>query len=165
MFLLLGEKSSFWLDDYWELKFDWLMSYDVYMGDNIKATRSILRVVKKPWYHKVLYSFEEVFMEILLLFGNIAYSGLLINCSCFLYPDHAITPCPIAKHITDMRYFARSKLSRRFVPKKNFSFMWLVAFALRYLFCNRSRIPILSLNKLGEKLQAKIIISKFVNKP
>ena len=39
-------------------------------------------------------------MEILLLFGNIAYSGLLINCSyCFLYPDHAITPCPTAKHI------------------------------------------------------------------
>ena len=89
------------MDDYWELKFDWLMSYDVYMGDNIEATRLILGVVKKQWYQKVLYSFEEVFMEILLLFGNIAYSGLLINCSyCFLYPDHAITPCPTAKHIT-----------------------------------------------------------------
>ena len=58
MFLLLGWKSSFWLDDYWELKFDWLMSYDVYMGDNIEATRLILGVVKKQWYQKVLYSFE-----------------------------------------------------------------------------------------------------------
>ena len=44
-------------------------------------------------------------MEILLLFGNIAYSGLLINCSyCFFYPDHAITPCPTAKHITCFIY-------------------------------------------------------------
>ena len=33
------------MDDYWELKFDWLMSYDVYMGDNIEATRLILGVV------------------------------------------------------------------------------------------------------------------------
>ena len=58
MVLILGWKSSFWLDDYWELKFDWLMSYDVYMGDNIEATRLILGVVKKQWYQKVLYSFE-----------------------------------------------------------------------------------------------------------
>ena len=42
-------------------------------------------------------------MEILLLSGNIAYSGLLINCSyCFLYPDHDITPCPTTKHITSL---------------------------------------------------------------
>ena len=39
-------------------------------------------------------------MEILLLFGNIAYLGLFLNCSyCFLYSDHAITPCPTAKQI------------------------------------------------------------------
>ena len=35
------------MDDYWELKFDWLMSYDVYMGDNIEATRLILRGCKE----------------------------------------------------------------------------------------------------------------------
>ena len=52
------------MDDYWELKFDWLMSYDVYMV--------VKRGCKKQWYQKVLYSFEYGFMEI-LLFGNIAY--------------------------------------------------------------------------------------------
>ena len=40
---------------------------------------------------------------------------------------------------TDMRYFARSKFSRS--------------------------LPLLSLNELGEKSQAAIILSKFVNKP
>ena len=46
------------MEDYWKLKLDWLMSYDVYMGDDIEATRLILGVVKKQWYQKVMYSFE-----------------------------------------------------------------------------------------------------------
>ena len=36
---------------------------------------------------------------------------------------------------TDMRYVARSKLSRSLVHKKNFSFIWKVVFKLGYLFC------------------------------
>ena len=37
--------------------------------------------------------------------------------------------------VTDMRYFARSKLFRRLVHKKNFSLIWPVVFKLGYLFC------------------------------
>ena len=36
---------------------------------------------------------------------------------------------------TDMRYFARSKLSKSLVCKKNFGWMWQVVFKLEYLFC------------------------------
>ena len=36
---------------------------------------------------------------------------------------------------TDMRYFARSRLSRSLVHKKNFSLIWQVDFNLGYLFC------------------------------
>ena len=36
---------------------------------------------------------------------------------------------------TDMRYFARTKLSRSLVHKKNFSLIWQVDFNLGYLFC------------------------------
>ena len=37
--------------------------------------------------------------------------------------------------VTDMRYFARSKLSRNLVHKKNFSLIWQVVFKLGYVFC------------------------------
>ena len=37
--------------------------------------------------------------------------------------------------VTDMRYFARSKLSKSLVHKKNFSLIWQVVFKLGYLFC------------------------------
>ena len=37
--------------------------------------------------------------------------------------------------VTNMRYFARRKISRRLVHKKNFSLMWQVVFKLGYLFC------------------------------
>ena len=36
---------------------------------------------------------------------------------------------------TDMRYFARSKLSKSLVHKKNFSLMQQVVFKLGYVFC------------------------------
>ena len=32
-------------------------------------------------------------------------------------------------------------------------------------FVRRGRIPLLNLNELGEKLQATVIVGKFVNKP
>ena len=64
-----------------------------------------------------------------------------------------------------MRYFARSKFSRSLVYKKNLSLIWLVVFKLGYPFCNRGRIPLLSLDELEEKSQATIIFGKFVNKP
>ena len=61
---------------------------------------------------------------------------------------------------TDMRYFARSKLSGSLIYKNNISLMWEVVFKLGYLedFVTRGRIPLLSLNKLGEKLQGTIIL-------
>ena len=37
-------------------------------------------------------------------------------------------------------------------------------FKLGYIFVKRGRIPLLSLNELGEKSQAIIILGKFVNK-
>ena len=37
--------------------------------------------------------------------------------------------------VTDTRYFARSKLCRSLVHKKNFSLIWQVVFKLGYLFC------------------------------
>ena len=60
-----------------------------------------------------------------------------------------------------MRYVARSKLSTSLVHKKNLSLIWLAVFKLGYQFCNRDKIPLLSLNELEEKLQATIIFSKF----
>ena len=51
---------------------------------------------------------------------------------------------------TDMRYFTRSKFSRIQLTRK---------ILVRY-----DRIPLFRLNELGEKLQATIILGKFVNK-
>ena len=39
------------------------------------------------------------------------------------------------------------------------------SFELGYVFCQRGTIPPLSLNELGEKSPATIILGKFVNKP
>ena len=39
MFLFLGQKSLFLIGRLLELKFDWLISYDAYMIDNIEVTR------------------------------------------------------------------------------------------------------------------------------
>ena len=36
---------------------------------------------------------------------------------------------------TDVRYFARSKLSRSLIHRKNFSVLWQVVFKLGYVFC------------------------------
>ena len=63
-----------------------------------------------------------------------------------------------------MRYFARSKFSRRLVSQKNFSLISQVVFESGYL-VRRGRIPLLSLNELREKPQEIIIFSKFVSKP
>ena len=38
-------------------------------------------------------------------------------------------------------------------------------FKLGYIFVKRGRIPLLSLNELGEKSRATIILGKFVSKP
>ena len=38
---------------------------------------------------------------------------------------------------TDIQYFARSKLSRSLVYKKNFSLLWQLIFQLGYLFCQK----------------------------
>ena len=63
-----------------------------------------------------------------------------------------------------MRYFARSKFSRRLVNQKNFSLISQVVFESGYL-VRRGRIPLLSLNELREKPQEIIIFCKFVSKP
>ena len=63
-----------------------------------------------------------------------------------------------------MRYFARSKFTRRLVNQKNFSLISQVVFESGYL-VRRGRIPLLSLNELREKPQEIIIFSKFVSKP
>ena len=49
-----------------------------------------------------------------------------------------------------MRYFAASKFSRSLVHKKNFGLIWQAAFKLEFLFL-QGRIPLLSLNDLGDK--------------
>ena len=59
----------------------------------------------------------------------------------------------------DMRYFARSKFFGGLVHKKNVGLVWQVVFKLGY-FVNGGRIPLLSLNELGEKSQATIIVGK-----
>ena len=38
-FCFWDTRVYFWLDNYWELEFDYLISYDVYMNDNIEVTR------------------------------------------------------------------------------------------------------------------------------
>ena len=56
----------------------------------------------------------------------------------------------------DMRYVARSKLSR-----SSLSLIWLVVRKFGYLFCSRGRVPLLTFNELEEKSQATIILGKF----
>ena len=65
---------------------------------------------------------------------------------------------------TDVTYFARSKFSRSIVHKKDIILTWQLVFKLGYLFYKGGRIPLISLNELGEKSQATIILGKFVNK-
>ena len=72
--------------------------------------------------------------------------------------------CNFKGAVTDMRYFARSKVSRSLVHKKHFSLIWPVDDKDMY-FAKRGRIPLLSLNELGEKSHPTIILGKFVNKP
>ena len=60
-----------------------------------------------------------------------------------------------------MRYVAKSKISRSLVQKKNLSLIWLVVSKSGYLFCNRGRVPLLSLNELEDESQATIILRKF----
>ena len=67
---------------------------------------------------------------------------------------------------TDIRYFLRSKFSRSLVHKKNFSLIYDKQFSSQdTYFVKRDRIPVLSLNELGKKSQATIILGKFKNKP
>ena len=47
----------------------------------------------------------------------------------------------------------------------DFSFIWQVVFKLETYFAKRGRIPLLSLNEIGEKSQVTRILGKFVNKP
>ena len=59
---------------------------------------------------------------------------------CEWWNDYTITECRIMlKYIkvavADMRYFARSKLSKSLVHRKKFSLIWEVVFKLVYLFC------------------------------
>ena len=44
---------------------------------------------------------------------------------------------PIKAGVTDMRYFARSTLSRSLVHKKKFGLILQKVFKLEYLFCQR----------------------------
>ena len=62
---------------------------------------------------------------------------------------------------TDMRYFTRSEASS-LVHKKKFSLIWQASWDT--YFFKRGTIPPLSLNELGEKSQATIILGKFVSK-
>ena len=91
--------------------------------------------------------------------------SLFLPRNCFLQRWAICLHSQLKVAATDMRYLARSKLSRCLVHKKNFSLMWQVVFKLGYLFVKRCRIPFLSLNELGEKSQATIILGEFVNNP
>ena len=73
---------------------------------------------------------------------------------------HNLHDCDFKGAATDMRYFARSKFSRSLVHKKHFSLIWPVDDKDMY-FAKRGRIPLLSLNELGEKSHATIILGKF----
>ena len=66
--------------------------------------------------------------------------------------------------MTDMRYFARSKLSSSLVQMKNFSLTSELDLSQDTYFVKRGRTRHLSLNELGEKSQATIILDKFVSK-
>ena len=63
-----------------------------------------------------------------------------------------------------MRYFARNKFSRSLAHKRNFGLIWHVVFKLGYLFVKGGRLPLLSLNELGEKSQSAITLGKFSTK-
>ena len=90
-----------------------------------------------------------------------AWSTSFLN----LYDIYTSAPkVSIKGAVTAMRYFARSKFSRRLVNQKNFSLISQVVFESGYL-VRRGRIPLLSLNELREKPQEIIISSKFVSKP
>ena len=62
-----------------------------------------------------------------------------------------------------MRYFARSKFSGSFLPKKNFGLIWKVVCKETY-FVKGGKIFFLSLSELWEKSWATIIFGKFINK-
>ena len=66
--------------------------------------------------------------------------------------------------MTDMRYFARRKLSSSLVQMKNFSLISQLDLSQDTYFDKRGRIRHLSLNEIGEKSQATIILGKFVSK-
>ena len=69
---------------------------------------------------------------------------------------HSLKAAPI-----DTRYFSNSKSLRDQFTRKNFNLIWQVVFKLVYEFVKKGRIPLLSLNELGQKLQATIILGKF----
>ena len=63
----------------------------------------------------------------------------------------------------DMRYFARNKFFGSLVHKKKFGLISQAVFKLCTYFVKGGRIPLFSLNELGEKSWT-IIIVNFVNK-
>ena len=66
---------------------------------------------------------------------------------------------------TVIRHFARIKFSNNLVYKKYFSSILQAVFKVGCIFCQRGRIPLLSLNGLEEKSRVTIIHGKFVSKP
>ena len=67
--------------------------------------------------------------------------------------------------VTGMRKFAWSTFSRGLIRKKNVGLVWKVVFKLEYLFCKAGEISLSSLNEIGGKSRATIILGKFVNNP
>ena len=78
------------------------------MGDNIEATRLIFGGCKEAVISEGLAFLRVGFYENLVVIWKYCLFGApYINCSyCFLYPDHAITPCPTAEHITQLANFS-----------------------------------------------------------
>ena len=78
---------------------------------------------------EVKYEVDFLHTEKHQSFVKVYFNTLSIKVSCKV--DIII----IKGTATDMRYFARSKLSRSFVQKKNFSLIQQVVFKLGYVFC------------------------------
>ena len=78
---------------------------------------------------------------------------------------HLLISVGVKAVVTGMRKFAWSTFSRGLIRKKNVGLVWKVVFKLEYLFCKAREISLSSLNEIGGKSRATIILGKFVNNP
>ena len=86
-FCFWDKRVYFWLDDYQELKFDCLISYDVYMNDNIEVARLIFSFEEAVLSEGLVFLLGGLYENLDITFLWTSYDLQILS----LYPDHAIT--------------------------------------------------------------------------